>query len=100
MFITNSQSIVVEALQALGNTADQVAAALRSKGIKGKRECSDACPIVKYINHYLSDKTKCRAGNCILNFYDTSFINRGRYMGSVGMTTPIATFIHKFDTGS
>jgi hypothetical protein len=96
MYITET----LEALTALGNTSNQVAATLQSKGIKGKCLTADACPIAMYINSILPNKTKCRVGGVVINFYDTSFIDSGRFSASIGLTATIAEFISKFDTGS
>lgn len=46
MFVDNKLRSV---LRALGEDADQVAETLRQKGIKGKLEKSDCCPIANYL---------------------------------------------------
>jgi hypothetical protein len=96
MYITDT----LEALTDLGSTPEQVAATLQAKGIKGKCLAADTCPIAMYINSILPNKTKCRVGGVVINFYDTSFIDRGRWKSSITITTTIVEFISKFDTGS
>jgi hypothetical protein len=38
-----------QALAALGDTADEIAASLQAQGIKGAREDSACCPVARYL---------------------------------------------------
>ncbi len=83
-------------LEALGNTATQVAATLHAAGIRGERCNEGACPIAAYL---------LRSDLGLFNVAvdgDTAtlrFGHRGAYTCYVAVPDPVQDFIEQFDEG-
>lgn len=77
----------IELLNSMGNTADEVAAFLKEKGIKGNRAAAGSCPVAVYMRSQGGDATAAVFGRY------------GNQEYSVHVPDPVYAFIVAFDSG-
>lgn len=89
--VTITPEQIREWLEELGSTADEVAASLESRGIRGRRGSATHCPIAKYLQQ--------RAVRSALVGADTVHVDPGLGLPYVDVRTPnaVADFVAKFD---
>jgi hypothetical protein len=85
--------IIRQQLQALGNTSQEVADNLRSKGIKGFRLAGASCPIAKYLSTLISE------GCVMVGVKVVSYFPEGRMTATDNVDLPesVIHFIADFD---
>jgi len=87
--------MVNDILQSLGKTADEVAAALRAKGVRGApNTIRQLNPIVRYVQNEVS-------GPCDISVVDSTLTIRfpdGRHQ-NVTMPQPVTEFLDAFNQG-
>ena len=81
-----------EALMALGRDADQVAATLQAKGIKGKTAYAERCPIAIYLKQNNPNYAYVSVGTDVVTACEI-----GRRCESMYLPVHIQEFIRKFD---
>jgi hypothetical protein len=96
--VSDVRDRVTELLASLGSTADEVAEALRARGITGTRDDGCACPIARIIVAELAEARDGRWGDSTGEWFVT-----GGYVrtpaGDVKPPAVVAEFIDYFDNG-
>jgi hypothetical protein len=91
----SEESMVTRILQSLGNSADDVAAALRAKGVRGApNTIRHLNPIARYVQNEIS-------GPCDIRVVDPTLTIRfpdGRHQ-DVTMPPPVTQFLDAFNQG-
>lgn len=88
---TSTPIAVTELMRLLGNTPDEVAASLLSRGVTGRRYCGATCPVASYL---LTNGQPALVGPRL-----TACLC-GRTHVCVDTPQPVADFLNRFDAGS
>lgn len=81
----------LEALSWLGDTVEEVAEGLRARGIKGKKNIANACPLSNYLRIWYPNPSVFVNVSCISEEADYYFLDN--------TPEPCMSFINSFDCG-
>jgi hypothetical protein len=79
-----------QALAALGDTADEIAASLQAQGIKGAREDNRSCPVARYLEKVFPGWEPDVQGREVI-------LAHGHEVGIEVDVEPIGAFVQAFD---
>lgn len=89
----NKAEKVVKELEKLGSSPEEVAKALKKRGLKGKLASRHSCPLARYVKSKVDAEVEVDGED--ISFFED--VPHGRVTYSISLQSHLADFVQKFD---